>query len=339
MTTGETAEPGLFEVAELSVVFPESRGGARAVDRVSFTVGSAESLGIVGESGSGKSMLMRAVMGLAPTGAAVTGRAVFLGRDILTMSRRDARSLLGAQIAMVFQNPMSSLNPVLTIGRQVSEPLELHRGMRRRQARSEVHALLASVGITDVARRVRSYPHELSGGMRQRVSIAIAIACGPSLLIADEPTTALDVTTQKQVLDLLDDLRRDRLMSVMLVSHDLSVVAGRTDRVMVMYGGQIVESGPTRDLIDAPRHPYTAALLAATPRLDQPSHTRLSVVPSGPVRVATRTRGCRFAPRCQYARDVCRTTDPVLTAHAGQDERQVACFFPLSENAIGRSTK
>jgi peptide/nickel transport system ATP-binding protein len=321
-----TAASPLLSVDGLTTRFPTPRGTLHAVDRVSFVVGHGESVGIVGESGSGKSMLCRSVLRLTPAAAVLDGAICFDGVDLMRQRPRALRALRGARLALVLQNPMTSLNPVVRIGRQLTEPLEVHSGLSRPAARQHAVDLLRRVGLPDPARQLRAYPHELSGGMRQRVCIAIAISCRPALLLADEPTTALDVTVQRQILDLLSDLRRQHAMAMVLVSHDIGVVAHRTDRVLVMYGGRIVETGPTRVVFAVPRHPYTAALLASVPRLRQPSHTRLAEIAGRPVEVVDPAPGCRFAPRCTYAQPRCLREDPVL---ADDGARAAACFFPV----------
>ena len=245
-------------VENLRTSFATDRGELKAVDGVSFSLSSGRTLGVVGESGSGKSATARSIMNLLPPGSSTsTGRVLIDGRDVRKLSRKDARHVWGVEASMVFQNPMTSLNPVMQVGRQIGEGLRYHRNLPREAARRRARELLEQVGIADADRRLREYPHQLSGGMRQRVMIAIALACEPKLLIADEPTTALDVTVQKQILDLLDRLRRQRRMAMILITHDLSVVAGRTDDVAVMYAGRVVEQAPTRQLFTAMRHPYT----------------------------------------------------------------------------------
>ena len=319
----------LLDVRGLSVRFPTPRGLVHAVDDVSFTLETGETLGIVGESGSGKSVLARSIMRLTPSTAMTSGSVTFLGRDLGALAPRAARSVWGRDVAMVFQNPMTSLNPVMTIGRQLAEPLRLHLRSSKREARSRSVELLRSVGVPEPERRLDAYPQELSGGMRQRVSIAMAIACSPQLLLADEPTTALDVTIQRQILDLLSDLQRETHMAMVLITHDLGVVAGRARRVMVMYGGRVVETGPTDSIFEDQRHPYTACLLAAVPRIEAPSHTRLAVIPGRPVDVVDPSPGCRFASRCPRAQPQCRHEDPPLRPVPERPEHSYACFFPV----------
>lgn len=255
----------LLEVKNLRAYIGTPRGTVRAVDDVSFTVDAGQALGIVGESGSGKSVLARAVMGLMPPRSARSGEVTFQGRDLLALSKKESLDIWGKQIAMVFQDPGRSLNPVVRVERQLTEGMRRHLGITRSEAHGRALDLLREVRVPDPERRLRNYPHEMSGGMRQRVMIAIALACEPDLLIADEPTTALDVTIQRQILDLLRRIQRERGMAMMLISHDLAVVAGRTDRVSVMYAGRLAEIGSTREIFEDPRHRYTEALLGATP--------------------------------------------------------------------------
>lgn len=332
LTLATPAVP-LLAVRDVSMTLPTPAGPLHAVDRVSFTLTAGQAVGIVGESGSGKSMLARTALGLAPASARTTGSVRFAGRELLGASARDLRPELGPGIAMVFQDPSTALNPVLRIGRQLAETLRLRGGLKRRAARERAVELLRDVGIDEPERRARSYPHELSGGMRQRVCIALAVACDPRVLLADEPTTALDVTVQRQILDLLADLRARRGLGLVLITHDLAVAAGRTDHLLVMYAGQVVESGPTAQVIRAARHPYTAALLASVPRLDQPSHTRLATVPGTPATPVGSARGCRFAPRCSRVLTHCRQREPVLAdpwSHQPVGPRHaVACFAPV----------
>ncbi|TDC55599.1 dipeptide/oligopeptide/nickel ABC transporter permease/ATP-binding protein [Actinomadura sp. KC345] len=316
----------LLDVAGLHTAFPTPRGTLRAVDGVSFTLERGRTLAIVGESGSGKSVLIRSVLGLLPDAADRSGR-VYLGDRDLTDAGPDAmRDVLGTRMATVFQDPMTALNPVRTIGTQVAEPLRVHRGMSRKQARDAAEKLLASVGIPEPRRVLRGYPHQLSGGMRQRITIAMALSCDPEVLFADEPTTALDVTVQKQIMRLLHRQSDERDMAMVLVSHDLTVVAEHADEVIVMYAGKIVEHGPAEAVFTAPRMRYTEALLRAAPDLTAPSHTRLAVIDGRPPDLAAPPAGCRFHPRCPFARDRCRTDEPPLLT--GDDDRSHACWYP-----------
>jgi peptide/nickel transport system ATP-binding protein len=291
----------LFSVRDLSVRFTRrGRPDVRAVDGVSFDVAPGQTVGIVGESGSGKSVTSLAALGLLPKRAVrVAGSAYFDGRDLLALGENQLRDLRGSDVTMVFQDPLSSLNPVLTIGRQLTEVLERHRGLSRAQAREEGTAALRTVGIPDPVARMSAYPHQLSGGMRQRVMIAIALACRPRLLIADEPTTALDVTIQAQILELLRSLVVDSGAALILITHDLGVVAGLCEQVHVMYAGRIVESAGRRELFARPRHPYTTGLLASVPRLDQPRGNPLRPIPGSPRDTLPWAEGCAFAPRCE----------------------------------------
>jgi len=266
----------------------------RSVDGISFTLGRGTTLGIVGESGSGKSVLSRSIMGLLPSNAERSGQVVFEGRDISNLTGEGYRELWGTDMAMVFQDPMTALNPVMKVGHQITESLRFHLGMSKAEARDTAVALLRSVRIPEAEKRFDSYPHEMSGGMRQRVVIAVALACGPKLLLADEPTTALDVTVQAQILDLLAEQQRERYMTVILVTHDLGVVAGRADHIAVMYAGRIVESAPTAVLFNEMQMPYTEALLAAIPKLDQRSHTRLTAIGGRPPDLVNPPTGCAF---------------------------------------------
>jgi peptide/nickel transport system ATP-binding protein len=317
----------LLDVRDLRTSFRTRAGLVRAVDGVSLRLDRGQTLGIVGESGSGKSVLVRSIMNLLPGSAVVApGSQVLLdGEDTARMPPRRRRHLWGRDVAMVFQNPMTSLNPVRPIGVQLTDPPRYHLRLPRQAARRRAAELLELVGIPDPARRLRQYPHELSGGMRQRVMIAIALSCGPKLLIADEPTTALDVTVQHDILDLLGGVQREREMAMVLISHDLAVVAGRTGRTLVMYAGRVVESGPTAALFAAARHPYTAALLRATPDLAERSHTRLEVIAGPAPDLVHPPAGCRFAPRCRHAQPRCLTEDPPSTA----DDHAYSCFFPV----------
>ncbi len=322
----------LLAVSGLQVRFGDAATGTRAVDGVSFTLARGETLGLVGESGSGKSATALALLRLiAPPGRIVGGAIALEGRDILAMSPQDLRDVRGREIAMIFQDPMTSLNPVLTIGRQLTEILEVQENMAPPKARREAIRLLGLVGIPAAEQRLGDYPHHFSGGMRQRVMIAIAIACRPKILIADEPTTALDVTIQAQILELLRGLQQDLGMAMILISHDLGVVAGMADRMAVMYGGRIVETGPIDDVFDAPHMPYTAGLLTATPRLDRPGQTRLLPIRGTPPEPRGETRTCRFAPRCDLVQPICRAEPPALLTVAGA--HQAACHFAVTRAA------
>ena len=327
-TDGRIEQGRLLAVENLSTTFATERGPVRAVDQVSLTLDRGQALGIVGESGSGKTVLSRSIMGLLPSTARREGSIEFGEHELLGSEAIDMSKLWGREMSMVFQNPMVSLNPVMRIGEQIAEPLRIHLGMSRRDARATAVRLLRDVRIPEPDRRVDQYPHELSGGMRQRVMIAIALACGPTLLFADEPTTALDVTVQAQILDLIAEQREERNMSVVLVTHDLGVVAGHTDVIAVMYGGRIVEVAPTAVLFAEMRMPYTEALLQSIPRLDQPSHTRLTAIPGRPPDLLDPPRGCAFAPRCAFARDRCREEAPALTT-ADDPEHRFACWYPV----------
>lgn len=329
----ETSLP-LLRVNEVRTAFRTGRGPLRAVDGVTFDLDRGETFAVVGESGSGKSVLVRTIMNLLPASAQIGEGAeiLFDGKDIRTMSVLDRKHLWGNEIAMVFQDPMSSLNPVRRIGIQVTESMMLHLGMSKQDARERAVDLLREVGIPEPERRLEQYPHELSGGMRQRVVIAIALACEPRLLIADEPTTALDVTVQKQILELLRGLQREHGMAMILISHDLAVVAGMADRVAVMYGGQIMEVAPTDDLFENVKHPYTEALLNSIPRPDRPSHARLQPIEGWPPDMVAPPPGCRFAGRCRYAQARCLVENPEL-AQDGATEHRVRCFFPVDTEA------
>ncbi|HYW24614.1 MAG TPA: ABC transporter ATP-binding protein, partial [Terriglobales bacterium] len=305
-------------------------GIVRAVDGVSFAVAPGETLAVVGESGCGKSVTALSILRLIPSppGRIVGGAIRFAGRDLLGLGEAAMRRVRGNEISMIFQEPMTSLNPVLTIGRQIAETLTLHQGLDRAAALDRAADMLRRVHIPEVRRRLGEYPHQLSGGMRQRVMIAIALACGPKLLFADEPTTALDVTVQAQILDLLQQQQRERFMAMVLVTHDLGVVAGRTDDIAVMYAGRIVERAPTRSLFEHTRMPYTQALLRAIPRLDHDSHTRLLAIGGRPPDLVDPPPGCRFAPRCDRVRDRCREDEPPLGADSDPGH-QFACWYPV----------
>ena len=325
-----------LSVRDARVGFATARGPLRAVDGVSFDLQAGRTLGIVGESGSGKSVLVRSLIGLVgeASGALVAGQVLLDGRDLRSLSPAEMRAVLGREIGIVFQDPMTSLNPVMKIGRQIGEGLRLNRGMDAAAAARRAVELLAEVGIPEPERRAAQYPHEMSGGMRQRVAIAIAIACEPKLLIADEPTTALDVTVQRQILDLLQREQRQRGMAMILITHDLGVAAGRADDIMVMYAGRAVEMATTREIFRSPRMPYTEALLRSLPRLSDPTHTRLSAIPGRPPDLARRTGGCSFAPRCRYRDTRCDEEQPAETREeTSGGGRGYACFHPIGAGA------
>jgi oligopeptide/dipeptide ABC transporter ATP-binding protein len=296
----------------------------RPVDDVSLSLERGKMLALVGESGSGKSMLCRAILGLVPS----RGEIYFDDRDTGSLSAREMNRIRGRDIGVVLQNPLSSLNPVMTVADQIIESLVIHLGIPRREGKARALSLLSSVGIPRPEERLGCYPHQLSGGMRQRVAIAIALSCEPKLLIADEPTTALDVTVQAEILALLARLQRERNMAILLVSHDLGVVAGYADDVAVMYAGRIVEQAPTAQLFGQMRMPYTRALFDAIPRIEDPSHRRLPNIPDLPPNFAALPPGCRFAPRCPRAAEQCRKEEPLLVCDENKDHRY-ACWFPI----------
>jgi peptide/nickel transport system ATP-binding protein len=330
----------LLEVEDVRTFFTTPRGLVRAVDGVSFSLERGKTIGIVGESGCGKSVLSRSIMGLLPNNAIRHGRIVFEGADIASAPPAVVRGYWGTQMAMVFQDPMTSLNPVMRVGNQITESLRYHLDVSKDYARETALSLLQSVGIPEAERRLRDYPHQLSGGMRQRVMIAIALACGPKLLFADEPTTALDVTVQAQILDLLTQQQRERFMAMVLVTHDLGVVAGRADDIAVMYAGRVVEKAPTRVLFGETRHPYTEALLKSIPKLEAPSHTRLEAIAGRPPDLVNPPSGCKFAARCPYAQPKCLETEPLLLEH-DTPGHEFRCFFPvgteLGHEALARN--
>jgi len=318
----------LLEIENLSVEFPTQGGIMRAVDGVSLTLDEGEVLGVVGESGSGKSVTMLAVMGLIPyPGRVKADKLTFGGRDLLTMSDAERRKLTGKDVAMIFQEPTTSLNPSFTIGFQLAETLRLHEGMDRKAARRRSIELLEQVGIPSAESRLSAFPHQLSGGMNQRVMIAMAIACNPKLLIADEPTTALDVTIQAQILDLLMNLQKERNMALVMITHNMGVVAETARRVMVMYAGQIMEEQSATDLFASPQHPYTAALLAALPERSEGA-TRLATIPGVVPGLYDRPKGCLFSPRCAYATEHSRNVRPDLRPWAGG---KIRCHYPLGD--------
>jgi len=310
----------LLEVRNLQVHFRTPDGINRAVDGVSFDVEAGQTLAIVGESGCGKSVTAMSILRLVPEPPGkIAGSVTFQGRDLLGLTDAQMRKIRGDDIAMVFQEPMTSLNPVLTVGRQIAETIRLHQGLDRKAADKRAVEMLSLVGIPEPARRMREYPHQLSGGMRQRVMIAIALACSPKLLIADEPTTALDVTIQAQILELMQDLKRRVGAAIMMITHDLGVVAEVAEHVIVMYAGRVVEEAPVRQLFARPRHPYTCGLLGAVPKLGSSldgETARLSEIPGMVPNLKQRLSGCVFAERCASATDLCRTVAPALEVKA-----------------------
>jgi oligopeptide transport system ATP-binding protein len=312
----------LLEVEGLRVRLPTPSGFATIVDGVDYQVEPAQVFGVAGESGSGKTISMLALLGLLPAGAVVEGRASFAGKDLLRLSARDLRAVSGRDIGMVFQDPMTSLHPMLSVGRQLTEHVRRHLGLGRSAATQRATDLLEQVRIPDPSSALHAYPHQFSGGMRQRIAIAIALACGPRLLIADEPTTALDVTVQAGILRLLDGLRREHDLSVVLITHDLAVMSSIADRISIFYAGRVVESGPRDELLQHPRHPYTRALLDALPHPEAARDTPLIAIKGTPPSPQQVPPGCPYHPRCPYAIDVCATDDPPL---APVDGRRLAC--------------
>jgi oligopeptide transport system ATP-binding protein len=322
----------LLSVEDLRVQFWTARGTIHAVNGVSFSIAKGETLGIVGESGCGKSVTSLALLGILPrAGRVVGGRALFEGRDLLQLGDRDVRRIRGKDVAMIFQDPMTSLNPVLTVSRQLVEPLEQHFGLERKEAERRAVELLEQVGIPAAKARAKNYPHQFSGGMRQRVMIAMALACEPKLLIADEPTTALDVTIQAQILDVLRTLVAERGTAMILITHDLGVVAGTCERVNVMYGGMFMETGSAEQIFATPRHPYTLGLLQSVPRLDAARGARLQPIDGVPRDMLHAPSSCPFQPRCRYEVADSRLAVPPLREL--EPGHFVACFNPVSEEA------
>ncbi len=320
----------VLSIRDLAVRFSTPDGVVPAVNEFSLELAPGECVGIVGESGAGKSQSFLAVMGLLAGNASVSGSARLGETELLGNDREALNAVRGSKLAMIFQDPMTSLTPHLRVVDQIGESLVRHRGLSKAQARQRALELLRLVQVTDAERRLDQYPHELSGGMRQRVMIAIALACDPAVLIADEPTTALDVTIQAQILALLAQLKRERGMSMVLVTHDLGVVAGIADRVVVMYGGRIVEHGAVKDILLAPQHPYTRALLASMPRIDEVGNAPLQAIGGQPPNPRRLPNGCAFHPRCALAADRCASERPALNMAAG---RAVACHFPIRVDA------
>ncbi len=335
---GATARPAL-EVRRLKTVFNLGAFQLHAVNDVSFHVNRGELLGVVGESGSGKSVTMMSLVGLLPSPPAQVqqGEVLLDGTDILRMSQRQLADIRGARVGFVFQDPMTSLNPVLTIGDQITEPLIRHKGMRKAEAVERAIELLTLVGISDARARMKSYPHEFSGGMRQRVMLAIALICDPDVLIADEPTTALDVTVQSQIIELLKELRHKLGMAIIWITHDLGVVAEIADRVLVMYGGQVVEEAPVKELFGNPRHPYTQALLRTVPALEGERPERLYTIEGQPPMLTAAPAACPFRHRCAHATDACGwAVPPTMNIGSGGGEGQhlVACYRVSGEPAM-----
>jgi oligopeptide/dipeptide ABC transporter ATP-binding protein len=323
--------PPLLEVRDLSVSFRTQDGTVHAVDNVSFTVNRGEVLGIVGESGSGKSVTAMTLMRLIlDQNAVFSGEVLFDGRDLMQLSQRDMLQVRGTRIAMIFQDPMTSLNPVYRVGWQIEEQLRAHEGISAKQARRRTLELLGAVGIPNPQARVDDYPHQFSGGMRQRVMIAMGISCNPDVLIADEPTTALDVTIQAQILELIGNLQREFDSAVVLITHDLGVVAEVANRVAVMYAGRIVEYAEVRELFRRPQHPYTWGLLGSISRMDRPRQRRLAAITGQPPSLISLPAGCSFRPRCPHAFDRCRAERPDLVARSGAGHLD-ACFLAADE--------
>ncbi len=320
----------LLSLQDYTIRFDTPEGEVQAVSGMNLSIQPGERLAIVGESGSGKSQTFLGVMGLLAKNGTTTGQAIFDGQDLLKLTSRQLDKVRGKDITMVFQDPMTALNPSLRISRQLTEQLEVHQGLSPRQATAEALQMLERVGIPDPIRRFRLYPHELSGGMRQRVVIAMALLCKPKLLIADEPTTALDVTIQAQILDLFADLAADLGTALVTITHDMGVVAGIADRVVVMYGGRIVEDAGVDRIFDNPAHPYTAALLNSIPRVDK-ARSAIAPIPGQPPNLIRLPQGCAFHTRCAYATDKCRETPPNLTA---KGPVRVACYHPLTEREL-----
>jgi oligopeptide transport system ATP-binding protein len=330
-----STDPALLTVQDLRTHFFTRAGVVKAVDGVSFDLRVGETLGIVGESGSGKSVTALSIMRLIPTppGRIVSGKLLFAGQDLRTVSKSRLRQLRGNEISMIFQDPMTSLNPVFTIGYQLEETLHAHTRLTRSQARTRAVELLERVGIPAPERRLKDYPHNFSGGMRQRVVIAIALACNPKLIIADEPTTALDVTIQAQILDLLRSLSHDFGTAVLLITHDLGVVAGMCDRIVVLYGGRVLETGTVDEIFKASRQPYTQGLLRSIPRLDQPRGNLLQPIPGSPPDMLHPPQGCPFMPRCPLAMERCIVEMPPLVRIGNSPTHQAACWVTAPPGA------
>ncbi|KOC87505.1 ABC transporter ATP-binding protein [Winslowiella iniecta] len=324
-TTGSAA---LLEVKDLRVTFKTPDGDVTAVNDLNFSLSAGETLGIVGESGSGKSQTAFALMGLLASNGRIDGSALFNGKQILNLPEKQLNKLRAEQIAMIFQDPMTSLNPYMKVGEQLMEVLQLHKGMSSSQAFEESVRMLDAVKMPEARKRMKMYPHEFSGGMRQRVMIAMALLCRPKLLIADEPTTALDVTVQAQIMTLLNELKREFNTAIIMITHDLGVVAGICNKVLVMYAGRTMEYGQARDVFYRPAHPYSIGLLNAVPRLDAVENDILMTIPGNPPNLLRLPKGCPFQPRCPYAMDICASAPPLEAFGEG---RLRACFKPVEE--------
>ncbi|MBS0966504.1 ABC transporter ATP-binding protein [Acetobacter okinawensis] len=337
MSTDTHSHP-LLDVRDLCISFTSRGQSIPIVENMSFSMAGRGILGLVGESGSGKSVTAMALMGLidAP-GVTITGSVRFKGQEILGLPARQFRALRGREIAMIFQDPMTAFTPVYTIGWQIDEQLRVHNKFSRKQARTRTIELLAEMGVPDPANTANRYPHQLSGGLRQRAMIAMALSCNPSLLIADEPTTALDVTVQAQILDLMRKLRTTHGSSILLITHDMGVVAETCDRTLVLYSGRVAEEGTTQDLFAHPQHPYTAALLASIPPMSGPRPERLPAIPGGPPQPAERPVGCAFAPRCTYTHATCLPAPPP-PFHVVGPGHQVACVLPTEGRPLPQQT-
>jgi len=324
----------LLEVQDLKTYFRVKAGRVRAVDGVSFNVRPGERVGVVGESGCGKSVTALSIMRLLPkpAGEQAGGSIFFEDEDLLGLPESSMRKIRGGKIGMIFQDPMACLNPTMTVGKQIGEALRIHLHLGREEAKKRAISLLEQVGIPAAAERINSFPHQFSGGMRQRVMIAIALACNPKLLIADEPTTALDVTVQAQILELVNGVCKDFGTAVIMITHDLGVVAGMTDRVVVMYAGKVVETAPTDELFANPRHPYTLGLLASVPRLDEERSTQLRTIEGAPPDLLKPPPGCPFMPRCAFARAICKTMPP-LDPVGGDSRHLKACWIDVTDPA------
>ena len=328
----------VLDIKDLKTYIRLRRGVVHAVDGVSLRIEQGETVGLVGESGCGKSMTAMSVMKLLPNGGYIAGGSIKLdGQDLVPLDDDDMRKVRGNDVAVIFQDPMTSLNPTMTVGKQIAETLRIHRGWNSNQAMARAEEVLRVVGMPRPAERLNTFPHQLSGGLRQRVMIAMALACEPKLLIADEPTTALDVTIQAQILSLLDSLKREFKMAILLITHDMGVIAGRADRVAVMYAGKIVEEAGIEELFAHVRHPYTEALLQSIPKADQDQSQALYSIPGIPPDLSNPPVGCRFNPRCRYATNECKTYEPMLD---GEDSTHVyACYHPVGGTRPSRAVR